>query len=170
MLYLFKVFVVSCVVYASKFKPSEVGIDGMRAAPVSSSNSVTHRENRKPRETTTNVHDWVWLGNYVVEDLLRLALNKSSTGRATLDHSNRNSTVNNNTTEMRITTNPLNMNYCEPEDCVVTSFSNPTHIELPSRPAENPPPKPVIDSSTYCKSKGGRNVSANSSSDELEIW
>ncbi|KRT83247.1 hypothetical protein AMK59_4704, partial [Oryctes borbonicus] len=147
------VFVVSCVVYASKFKPSEVGIDGMRAAPVSSSNSVTHRDSRKPRETTTNVHDWVWLG------------------RATLDHSNRNSTVNNNTTEMRITTNPLNMNYCEPEDCVVTSFSNPTHIELPSRPAENPPPKPVIDSSTYCKSKSGRNPSSsNTSTDELEIW
>lgn len=71
---------------------------------------------------------------------------------------------------MRITTNPLNMNYCEPEDCVVTSFSNPTHIELPSKPVENIAPKPVIDSSTYCKSKGGRNPNANTSTDELEIW
>lgn len=52
---------VSCVVYASKFKPTDVGIDGMRAAPVSNNNS--NRDNRKPRETTTNAHDWVWLGN-----------------------------------------------------------------------------------------------------------
>lgn len=52
---------VSCVVYASKFKPAEVGIDGMRAAPVSSNNNSA-RDNRKPRETTTNAHDWVWLG------------------------------------------------------------------------------------------------------------
>lgn len=56
-------FVVSCVVYASKFKPVDVGIEGMRAAPVSMGGNISiQRETRKPRETTTNAHDWVWLG------------------------------------------------------------------------------------------------------------
>lgn len=60
---------VSCVVYASKFKPADIGIDGMRAAPVSNNNGIL-RENRKPRETTTNAHDWVWLGMFYI--ILRL--------------------------------------------------------------------------------------------------
>lgn len=51
----------SCVVYASKFKPAEAGA-GLRAAPVNSSNLGVNREPRKPRETITNAHDWVWLG------------------------------------------------------------------------------------------------------------
>nr|XP_022906136.1 transmembrane protein 132E [Onthophagus taurus] len=146
------VFVVSCVVYASKFKPLELGLDSIRAAPASSINPVIHREHRKPRETTTNAHDWVWLG------------------RATLDHSNRNSTVNNNTSEIRITANPLNLNYVEPEDCVVTSFSNPTHIELPSR--SDLAQKPLVDTSTYCKNKPGVSEIPETLDDEedLEIW
>lgn len=75
-------------------------------------------------------------------------------GRATLERSSgqmvqtsgRSSTINNNnpSTEMRITTNPMSLNYSEPDDCIVqaTSFDNPNHIELPSR---------HIDSATYCK-------------------
>ncbi|XP_017768079.1 PREDICTED: transmembrane protein 132D isoform X2 [Nicrophorus vespilloides] len=149
------VFVVSCVVYASKFKPSDVAIEGLKATPISTAGVGFNQ--RKPRETTTNAHDWVWLG------------------RATLEpSSNRNSAViNNNTNEMRITTNPLNMNYCDPDDCVATSFSNPTHIELPSKPAESR----IVDSSTYCKSKaGGRTTSVSvditgieTADDELEV-
>lgn len=56
-------FVVSCVVYASKFKPAaEAGV-GLRAAPVVNPGSLgINREHRKPRETITNAHDWVWLG------------------------------------------------------------------------------------------------------------
>lgn len=56
----------SCVVYASKFKPVEagMGIGGLRAAPVNQNTLIIPREHRKPRETITNAHDWVWLGKY----------------------------------------------------------------------------------------------------------
>uniref|UniRef100_A0A1Y1MMI2 Transmembrane protein 132E n=1 Tax=Photinus pyralis TaxID=7054 RepID=A0A1Y1MMI2_PHOPY len=144
------IFVVSCMVYASKFKPVEPGTHGLTAAPV----ALNPQKERKPRETTTNAHDWVWLG------------------RATLEHtSNRSSTVNNNPPEIRITTNPLNMNYCDPEDCVPSSFSNPTHIELPSSSAVPPTNASQVDSSTYCKSKpGGGIANSNTTNDELDIW
>ncbi|KAJ8975395.1 hypothetical protein NQ317_008610 [Molorchus minor] len=154
------VFVVSCVVYASKFKPIEGNVTaGIRPSAVNPSNLVIHREPRKPRESTTNAHDWVWLG------------------RATLDNSNRNSAaVNNNSTDMRIITNPLNMNYAEPEDCLAaTSFSNPTHIELPSKAGvagtSDINSNKSIDTSTYCKSKiGGGNNKPNVNNDELQVW
>lgn len=92
-------------------------------------------------------------------------------GRATLEHtSNRSSTVNNNPPEMRITTNPLNMNYCEPDDCVPSSFSNPCHIELPSSSVVENGDRQV-DSTTYCKSKpGGGIVNANTTNDEVDVW
>ena len=66
------------MVYASKFKPIEAsGVTaGLHASPVNPTSLVIHREPRKPRESTQNAHDWVWLG------------------RATMDPvSNRNSTV-----------------------------------------------------------------------------
>lgn len=143
------VFVVSCVVYASKFKAEEAIITtGVRAAPVNPESLVIHRERNK-RETTTNAHDWVWLG------------------RATLDSSNRNSaatTTNGN--EIRITSNPLNMNYCDPDDCLATSFSNPSHIELPSLSSDLNSNEP-IDSSTYVRTKSARN---DENDDDLQVW
>ncbi|XP_066247683.1 transmembrane protein 132E [Euwallacea similis] len=143
------VFVVSCVVYASKFKPIEAGVTaGLHASPVNPTSMVIHREPRKPRESTQNAHDWVWLG------------------RATMDPpSNRNSTIassNNNGQDMRIITNPLNMNYVDPDDALATSFINPNHIELPGRqPASGASSSPndgnsngrSIDSTTYCRGK-----------------
>lgn len=155
------VFVVSCVVYASKFKPvAEVAVEGVRAAPVNSTNASMNRDNRKQRETTTNAHDWVWLG------------------RSTIDHSNRNSAVNNNPNEIRITTNPLNMNYCDPDDCVTNSFSNPNHIELPSRTGEfgRLNQSKVVDSSTYCRSKGlstrfaNLPIASSNVDDDIKVW
>ncbi|KAJ3642646.1 hypothetical protein Zmor_025409 [Zophobas morio] len=149
------VFVVSCVVYASKFKAEEGGIaTGVRAAPVNPGSLVVHRENRKPRETTTNAHDWVWLG------------------RATLDSSNRNSAATNpNASEIRITTNPLNLNYCDPDDCLATSFSNPSHIELPSSSQADINSNRPIDTSTYCKSKSTAATAGSSNdNDDLQIW
>lgn len=134
---------------------------GVRAAPVNPASLVLHRE-RKPRESTTNAHDWVWLG------------------RATLDSSNRNSTAtNNNSNEMRITTNPLNMNYCDPDDCLATSFSNPSHIELPSGRVQPTTTtnstadinsNRQIDSSTYCKSKVGGGTNIIDNNDDLQVW
>lgn len=82
-------------------------------------------------------------------------------GRATIERNgnrhpaNRNSAqqTDNGITEMRITANPLNYNYVDPEDAIrengnvmVTSFDNPNSIELPSQND-----KKVIDSTTYCK-------------------
>lgn len=82
-------------------------------------------------------------------------------GRATIERNgnrhpaNRNSTqqTDNGNTEMRITANPLNYNYVDPEDAIrengnvmVTSFDNPNSIELPSQNE-----KKVIDTTTYCK-------------------
>lgn len=143
----FQVFVVSCVVYASKFKPqgmdAQLGSSGPAAVPSLGRSTVgmgtglgIMREPRKPRESTTNAHDWVWLGRATLE---------RSSGHM-MQTSGRSSTINNNNsvTEMRITTNPMSLNYSEPDDCIVqaTSFDNPHHIELPSR---------HIDSATYCK-------------------
>lgn len=84
--------------------------------------------------------------------------------------------LNNNATEMRITANPLNANYCEPEDCLATSFSNPTHIELPSRlPDTSSNVNNSVDSTTYSKSKSTVAVPDNNSNavkedDEILIW
>lgn len=68
---------------------------------------------------------------------------------------NRNSTQvpDNGNQEIRITANPLNYNYVDPDDAIrdngnvmVTSFDNPNSIELPSQNDTR-----VIDSTTYCK-------------------
>ncbi|CAH0554668.1 unnamed protein product [Brassicogethes aeneus] len=84
------------------------------------------------------------------------------------------------TAGMRITTNPLNQNYVDPDDCLATSFSNPNHIELPSKTAattttnNNGNSARQIDSSTYCKSKpngGGLVVTNNTNdNDEMRVW
>nr|CAH7758294.1 unnamed protein product [Callosobruchus chinensis] len=134
------VFVVSCVVYASRFKPMEAGvIAGVRPLPEYPSNITMLHEKplrMRPRDSTTNAHDWVWLG------------------RATVDNSNRNSALLNNN-DVRIITNPLNTNYCEPEDSLATCFSNPNHVELPSKSEIKPR---VIDSTTYSRSKVDREI------------
>ncbi|KAJ8913830.1 hypothetical protein NQ315_003739, partial [Exocentrus adspersus] len=155
------VFVVSCVVYASKFKPTEAGIiAGIRPSSINPGSIAIQCEPHNSKESTTNAHDWVWLG------------------RAMLDTSNRNSTVaNNNSCDMRIITNPLNINYCEPEDCLaVTSFSNPSHVELPSKaPVANATTdvnsnKATIDTSTYCKSKIGGGINNANNNDDPQVW
>ena len=70
------VFVVSCVVYASKFKPQppDSPLTGA-AVPVLSGAGARARAaanqlasgRRPPRESTTNAHDWVWLGRATLE-------------------------------------------------------------------------------------------------------
>ena len=64
------VFLVSCVVYASKFKsqPSESALPSIPmigAARAAASQLAAN--NRKPRESTTKAHDWVWLGRATLE-------------------------------------------------------------------------------------------------------
>lgn len=139
-----QVFVISCVVYASKYKQLDQSVvQGITASPVSPGG--LQKDYHRKRETVTNAHDWVWLG------------------RSTVDSSNRNSSVHNGPVgaEMRITQNPLNANYFDPDDALANSFSNPTHIELPSVGAQR-----TVDSATYCRSK----VTAGCSKEESRNW
>lgn len=66
------VFVISCVVYASKFKPHQSDspmpslpmLGAVRARAAAASQLAS---GRRPRESTTNAHDWVWLGRATLE-------------------------------------------------------------------------------------------------------
>lgn len=112
-----------------------------------------------------------------------MKLQTSVSGRATIERNgnrqlaNRNSSQpidKSNNNEMRITSNPLNYNYVEPDDAIrengnvmVTSFDNPNSIELPSQNEKSRTTDDktkttddrtrtddkarVIDSTTYCK-------------------
>lgn len=130
------VFVISCVVYASKFRPVTIDMVsedmGVRKEPTNGGLGIL-RESRRPRESTTNAHDWVWLG------------------RATMDRSittqDGNASENQRDSRIRITSNPMPLNYVDPDDAVnqVDGFDNPNAIELPSKPVG------TIDSSTYTK-------------------
>ncbi|KAL4714013.1 hypothetical protein ACJJTC_008367 [Scirpophaga incertulas] len=150
------VFVVSCVVYAFRLKPprAEGGLGGGRTMPTLAEGgrlqvaglvgTTLGLSREKSRESTTNAHDWVWLGRATIER------------NGNRHPANRNSTQpdNGNSTEMRITANPLNYNYVDPDDAIkdngnvmVTSFDNPNSIELPSQNDK----RTAIDSTTYCK-------------------
>lgn len=59
----------------------EAGVTaGLHASPVNPSNLVIHREPRKPRESTQNAHDWVWLGRATIDP----ASNRNSTVKYTI--------------------------------------------------------------------------------------
>ncbi|XP_013182085.1 PREDICTED: transmembrane protein 132B [Papilio xuthus] len=165
------IFVVSCVVYASRLKPAntELGIGGGRSLPAVAEGgrlqvaglvgtTLGLARDKPSRESTTNAHDWVWLGRATIErNGNRQLANRNSS--QPIDKSNNN--------EMRITSNPLNYNYVEPDDAIrengnvmVTSFDNPNSIELPSQNEKTrttddktriEDKNRVIDSTTYCK-------------------
>lgn len=61
------VFVISCVVYASKFRPisPELGLENGNKDSFTTNGIL--REPRRPRESTTNAHDWVWLGRSTLD-------------------------------------------------------------------------------------------------------
>nr|XP_012232704.1 PREDICTED: LOW QUALITY PROTEIN: transmembrane protein 132C [Linepithema humile] len=129
------VFVVSCVVYASKFKPQppDSPLNGA-AIPVLSGAGARARAaanqlasgRRPPRESTTNAHDWVWLG--------RATLERAACGPQ----------------QVRVTSNPL-AGEGEPETELGTCFDNPNHIELPSANQRPSGGSSAIDTTTYCK-------------------
>ncbi|CAG5012540.1 unnamed protein product [Parnassius apollo] len=171
------VFVVSCVVYASRLKPASAdgGISGGRSLPAVAEGgrlqvaglvgTTLGLSKEKPsRESTTNAHDWVWLGRATIErNGNRQLANRNSTQPA--DKGNNNQ-------EMRITSNPLNYNYVDPDDAIrdngnvmVTSFDNPNSIELPS---QNEKKERVIDSTTYCK-KPGRHTRQHSGDGHWQV-
>lgn len=121
------VFVISCVVYAHKFRPVTIDMVseemGVRKDPPIGGLGIL-REKRGPRESTTNAHDWVWLG------------------RATMDRS-MTAPDDQRDSRIRITNNPLPMSYVDPNDAGIGGFVNLNAIELPSM-------KP-IDTNTYTK-------------------
>lgn len=80
------VFVVSCFVYASKHKMINfennkdrpvIGMPGVSATPTPGHFPIL-REPRKHRESTTNAHNWVWLG--------RSTMDRSSMVRENQEH------------------------------------------------------------------------------------
>ncbi|XP_067638201.1 transmembrane protein 132E isoform X4 [Eurosta solidaginis] len=89
------VFVISCVVYASKFRPRTIdsGIGPLDLNKSIISTNILSKELRFPREPTTNVHDWVWLG--------RSTMDRSSLIDAATGNDNRDSLI-------KITNNPIN--------------------------------------------------------------
>ncbi|XP_054088610.1 transmembrane protein 132C isoform X2 [Zeugodacus cucurbitae] len=88
------VFVISCVVYASKFKPRtlDAGNGPLDLSKAIISPNILSKDLRFPKESTTNVHDWVWLG------------------RSTMDRSSvvNDTTTNNRDSRIKITNNPIN--------------------------------------------------------------
>ncbi|XP_012530083.1 transmembrane protein 132E isoform X2 [Monomorium pharaonis] len=130
------VFVVSCVVYASKFKPQPPDspltgaavpvLSGAGARARAAANQLASAGRRPPRESTTNAHDWVWLG--------RATLERAACGPQ----------------QVRVTSNPL-AGEGEPEAELGTCFDNPNHIELPSSNQRPSGSSSVIDTTTYSK-------------------
>ncbi|OAD60987.1 hypothetical protein WN48_01054 [Eufriesea mexicana] len=128
------VFVVSCVVYASKFKPQQPDsplagsalpvLSGAARAKAAANQLASGR--RPPRESTTNAHDWVWLG--------RATLERAACGPQ----------------QVRVTSNPLAGETEGESSELATCFDNPNHIELPSAGQRSNGSGPV-DTTTYCK-------------------
>lgn len=63
------VFVISCVVYASKFRPAmiESGLDPLSAGKSNGSGGSGGFRDVRLKESTTNAHDWVWLGRSTID-------------------------------------------------------------------------------------------------------
>ena len=166
------VFVVSCVVYASKFKPQAIessdhnlsggsiglqslgaavskvtGGSGIGSIGLGSSGNLGGR--KQPRESTTNAHDWVWLGRATLERAsghMVTSENRSPGRTAPVCNSNNNNIMDKD--QIHIISNPMSYSAAQntenEQQNLATCFDNPNHIDLPSRPL-------AIDSSTYSK-------------------
>ncbi|XP_049277564.1 transmembrane protein 132E isoform X1 [Anopheles funestus] len=113
------VFVVSCVVYASKYRPVMIDANGDASVRDGMGHSTVFDVGKGNESCATNAHDWVWLG------------------RATVDRSNADGLemgVNQKDSRMHIISNPMNSKYDDMSEHVVqiNSFDNPNHIQLPS--------------------------------------
>uniref|UniRef100_A0A182YEM9 Transmembrane protein 132E n=1 Tax=Anopheles stephensi TaxID=30069 RepID=A0A182YEM9_ANOST len=113
------VFVVSCVVYASKYRPVVIDANGDASVRDGLGNSTVFDVGKGNESCATNAHDWVWLG------------------RATVDRSNADileTGTNHKDSRMHIISNPMNSKYDDMGEHVIqiNSFDNPNHIQLPS--------------------------------------
>lgn len=113
------VFVVSCVVYASKYRPVMIDANGDASVRDGMGHSTVFDVGKGNESCATNAHDWVWLG------------------RATVDRSNADNVetgASHKDSRMHIISNPMNSKYDDMGEHVVqiNSFDNPNHIQLPS--------------------------------------
>ncbi|XP_052863901.1 transmembrane protein 132D [Anopheles cruzii] len=112
------VFVVSCVVYASKYRPVTIDVNGEASIHDAMGNASVSDVGKGSESCATNVHDWVWLG------------------RATMDRSNAESALesgNYRDSRMHIISNPMNSKYGDADASIIhaNSFDNPNHVQLP---------------------------------------
>ncbi|KAG8235111.1 hypothetical protein J437_LFUL015538 [Ladona fulva] len=153
------VFVVSCVVYASRFKevggPGGVGNSGLGLGRSLGGGSIGGMESGSlnmgklgrggaaKRESTTNAHDWVWLGRATLERASGMGVGR------TFGQSDGNEIE-----AIRITTNPNYKEDVGPGDSTVvvctTAFDTKNDQQQQTRPS--------IDTSTYCKGTPGRSA------------
>ncbi|EDX00985.2 transmembrane protein 132E isoform X1 [Drosophila yakuba] len=116
------VFVISCVVYASKFRPAmiESGLDPLSSGKSNSSGGSGGFRDVRLKESTTNAHDWVWLG--------RSTIDRQSIVAETNTH------LNPRDSRMRITSNPI-VNYDNGRR--VSSFDQQPKLQTHIVPASN---------------------------------
>uniref|UniRef100_A0A182ITC8 Transmembrane protein TMEM132 C-terminal domain-containing protein n=1 Tax=Anopheles atroparvus TaxID=41427 RepID=A0A182ITC8_ANOAO len=113
------VFVVSCIVYASRYRPITIDVNGDASVQDGMGNNSVFEVGKGNESCATNVHDWVWLG------------------RATMDRSNTENAseagVNHRDSRMHIISNPMSSKYGDADESVVriNSFDNPNHLQLP---------------------------------------
>uniref|UniRef100_A0A182NN33 Transmembrane protein family 132 middle domain-containing protein n=1 Tax=Anopheles dirus TaxID=7168 RepID=A0A182NN33_9DIPT len=138
------IFVVSCIVYASKYRPVTIDSNGDASVRDGMGNSSVFDAGKGNESCATNAHDWVWLG------------------RATVDRSNTDSIIevggNYKDSRMHIISNPMNSKYADMDEqaAQINSFDNPNHVQLPSTssvPFQNnrANEEPVKPSCTYKK-------------------
>ncbi|XP_017089705.2 transmembrane protein 132E isoform X1 [Drosophila bipectinata] len=118
------VFVISCVVYASKFRPAmiESGLDPLSVGKGNGGaggGSGGFRDVRL-KESTTNAHDWVWLGRSTIDRQSMVAES--------------NTHLNARDSRMRITSNPI-VNYDNGRR--VSSFDQQPKLQTHIVPASN---------------------------------
>lgn len=144
------VFVVSCIVYASKYKPQNADFqddhnssdapflsNGYKPLNQNNGNSVKSHLSQLREPTTTNVHDWVWLGRATLERASGLLVPSISMN----DKLRRNKNGN----WIRITSNPTYTPEPNPDLDLnsESQFHNQNHVV--------PPESRRIDSTTYNK-------------------
>lgn len=164
------IFVMSCVVYASKYRPVVIDANGEASARDGMGHSSVFDIGKGNESCATNAHDWVWLG--------RATVDRSNTdniaerapqykGKYVMKHGGNKMLIHlkNFSTKidsrMHIISNPMNSKYDEVIEHAsqINSFDNPNHIQLPSSvPFQNravnavsETPVALIDSGTYKK-------------------
>ncbi|XP_058169924.1 transmembrane protein 132E [Anopheles ziemanni] len=112
------VFVVSCIVYASRYRPITIDINGDASVRDGTGNASVFDVGKGNESCATNAHDWVWLG--------RATMDRSNVENASESSVNRES-------RMHIISNPMNNKYGDADESIIqiNSFDNPNHIQLP---------------------------------------